>query len=277
MEMYNMEEIANKLAKLNRVLVDLGKVAVAFSGGADSSFLAAAAKNVLGDNAVTVTALSETLPEGERRSAIDFAKSINIKHTEILISELKSQEFIANTSKRCYFCKRERFSVLENWALSQGLFWVLEGSNADDVDDYRPGMEALSEFTKVRSPLLEVGLTKAEIRSISKEWGLSSWDKPSGACLSSRISYGVKITPERLKQVEQAETYLKQYCSGQIRVRYHNNLARIEVSSEQIGKLVEPSVAKKITEYFKEIGFVFVTVDLAGYRMGSMNETLSHE
>jgi len=272
-----MEEIDNKLAKLNRVLVDLGKVAVAFSGGADSSFLAAAAKKVLGDNAVTVTALSETLPEGERRSAIDFAKSIHIKHTEILISELKSQEFIANTSKRCYFCKRERFSVLENWALSQGLSWVLEGSNADDVDDYRPGMEALSEFPKVRSPLLEVGLTKAEIRAISKEWGLSSWDKPSGACLSSRISYGVKITPERLKQVEQAETYLKQYCSGQIRVRYHNNLARIEVSSEQIAKLVEPSVAKKITEYFKEIGFVFVTIDLAGYRMGSMNETLSNE
>jgi uncharacterized protein len=274
MEMYNMEEIANKLAKLNRVLVDLGKVAVAFSGGADSSFLAAAAKNVLGDNAVTVTALSETLPEGERRSAIDFAKSINIKHTEILISELKSQEFIANTSKRCYFCKRERFSVLENWALSQGLFWVLEGSNADDVDDYRPGMEALSEFTKVRSPLLEVGLTKAEIRAVSKEWGLSSWDKPSGACLSSRISYGLKITPERLKQVEQAEIYLKQYCNGQIRVRYHDNLARIEVSPEEIDKLVEPFAAKKIAEYFRKIGFVFVTIDLVGYRMGSMNEIL---
>jgi len=272
-----MEEIAKKLAKLNRVLVDLGKVAVAFSGGADSSFLAAAAKKVLGDHAVTVTALSETLPEGERRAAIDFAKSINIKHTEILISELKSQEFIANTTKRCYFCKRERFSVLENWALSQGLFWVLEGSNADDVDDYRPGMEALSEFTKVRSPLLEVGLTKVEIRAISKEWGLSSWDKPSSACLSSRLSYGVKITPERLKQVEQAEIYLKQYCSGQICVRYHDNLARIEVSPEQIGKLVEPIVAKKITEYFRTIGFVFVTIDLAGYRLGSMNETLPNQ
>jgi len=270
-----MTVVNEKLSSLNQLLQDMNSVIIAYSGGVDSTFLTAAAYKVLGDKALAITAYSETLPEWERQDALQFAKLIGINHRTVLISELKSREFVANTANRCYFCKKERFSVLEQYANDQGYAWVLEGSNADDVDDYRPGMKAVDELSKVRSPLLEVGLTKKEIRTLSSEWGLPTWNKPSAACLSSRVVYGLEITPERLKQVEKAEEYIRQYCNGQVRVRHHDQLARIEVSPEEFGKLAQPDVALAISRYFKELGFHFVTLDLSGYHTGSMNKALN--
>jgi len=252
----------------------MGTVAVAFSGGVDSSFLAAAALRALGDNAVAVTAYSETLPESERQEAITIAREIGIRHVLLHISELNSADFVANTPDRCYYCKKERFDVLKLWAENEKIAWVLEGSNADDKLDYRPGMRAVDEMTGVCSPLLEAGLTKEEIRVLSREWGIPTWNKPSAACLSSRVAYGLPVTAERLKQVELAEDFIKQYCTGQIRVRHHDDLARIEVSAEEIATLAKAEIAAAINDELRRLGFTYITLDLSGYRTGSMNAAL---
>lgn len=267
-------QITEKLEKLTQLLKEMKTVAVAFSGGVDSSFLAAAAQRVLGENAVAVTAYSETLPESERQEAISIARSIGIRHVLLHISELASEEFVANTPERCYFCKKERFAALRQWADAEKIAWVLEGSNADDKSDYRPGMRAIDELSGVRSPLLEAGLTKDEIRSISKEWDVPTWNKPSAACLSSRVAYGLPVTAERLKQIELAEAVVKPFCRGQVRVRHHDNLARIEVSPEDIPVLAQLATADFITKELKKLGFTYVTLDLVGYRTGSMNAVL---
>lgn len=269
-----MGDVSSKVEQLINLLSGLGSAVVAFSGGVDSSFLAAAAERALGNSAIAITAYSETLPESEKEEAVIIAKHIGIKHVLLNISELDSPEFVANTMNRCYFCKKERFSVLVEWAKENNYNWVLDGSNVDDLSDYRPGMKAVGELGNVRSPLVEVSFTKNEIREVSKEWGLPSWDKPSAACLSSRVTYGLPITIERLGQIEKAEKLVKQFCSGQIRVRHHGNIARIEVSPENIGIITNPNVAKSIDKCLKEIGFTYVTIDLAGYRTGSMNDTI---
>ncbi|SMD15532.1 ATP-dependent sacrificial sulfur transferase LarE [Sporomusa malonica] len=269
-----MVQLTEKINKLTQMLKEMGTVAVAFSGGVDSSFLAAAAQRVVGDHAVAVTAYSETLPESERQEAIAIARQIGIRHVLLHISELVSEDFVANTPDRCYFCKKERFDALRQWADAEAIAWVLEGSNADDQSDYRPGMRAVDELTGVRSPLLEAGLTKEEIRAISKEWGVPTWNKPSAACLSSRVAFGLPVTAERLKQIELAEAFVKQYCSGQVRVRHHDNLARIEVSQEDIPALAQPDRAALISTELRKLGFTYVTLDLAGYRTGSMNAVL---
>ena len=265
-------EINNiKIKQLQELLTGFGSVVVAFSGGVDSSFLAAAAVRAVGEKAIAVTAFSETLAETEKNEAILIAKEIGIKHILLNISELNSSEFVQNTVSRCYHCKKERFSVLADWAKEQGYSWILEGSNADDLSDYRPGIKAVEELESVRSPLLEVGLTKSEIRGISKEWKLPTWDKLSAACLSSRVAYGIPVTAERLKQIELAEELVKKFCTGQVRVRHHGNIARIEVEAEHIGRLASPQSASILKQGLKEIGFTYATLDLAGYRMGSMN------
>ncbi|WP_028972046.1 ATP-dependent sacrificial sulfur transferase LarE [Sporomusa ovata] len=269
-----MVQLNDKLEKLTQLLQEMGTVVIGFSGGVDSSFLAAAAQRVLGDNAVAVTAYSETLPDSERQEAIDVAKQIGIRHVLLHSSELVSDDFVANTAERCYFCKKERFSDLKKWADEEQMAWVLEGSNADDKSDYRPGMRAINELTGVRSPLLEAGLTKAEIRKLSKEWGVPTWNKPSAACLSSRVAYGLPITAERLKQIELAEAVIKQFCAGQVRVRHHDQLARIEVSPEDIPVLAAPDKAALISGELRKLGFMYVTLDLSGYRTGSMNAVL---
>jgi uncharacterized protein len=190
------------------------------------------------------------------------------------INELEDDEFVSNTSERCYFCKRTRFSNLTEWSRHHNYSWVLEGANADDVQDYRPGMKAIAELEDVASPLLQVGLTKAEIREVSRQWGLSTWNKPSAACLSSRVVYGQEITIETLGQIEQAEEVIKKFCSGQVRVRHHGTLARIEVDVNMIEVLSQVEVRKIIVEQLKQLGFTFVTLDLLGYQTGSMNAVL---
>ncbi|MBP2645395.1 MAG: hypothetical protein H6Q75_835 [Firmicutes bacterium] len=262
-----------KLKRLNDILLSLTSAVVAFSGGVDSTFLAAAAQRVLKHKVILVTACSDTSPVGEILAAESWAAAQGFQLVLLNTGELNNKEFTANSAERCYHCKKERFTSLTDWAKEHGYAWVIEGSNLDDLADYRPGMKAIKELEKVRSPLLEAGLTKAEIRALSKAWGLITWNKPSAACLVSRLAYGMPITSQILKQVDLAETLVRKFCPGQVRVRHHGNLARVEV--EEISKIVQPGIAQAITQGLKELGFTYVTVDMTGYRTGSMNDVLS--
>jgi len=266
----------NKQEKFNilqEYLKSLGSVAVAFSSGVDSTFLLKAAHDALGDKAIAVTARSCSFPERELQEAINFTKNNKITHEIFDSEELKNEEFSKNPANRCYICKHEIFSNIKDIAAKRGINEVVEGSNVDDLVDYRPGLVAIEELG-IKSPLRHAGLTKGEIRELSKDLGLETWDKQSFACLVSRFPYGQRITKEKLKMVDEAEQLLIDMGFRQLRVRHHENLARIEVDEMQFPKIMDKETRELIYNRFKEIGFTYVSLDLLGYRTGSMNETL---
>jgi len=260
-----------KFESLKKRLKEMERVVVAFSGGVDSSFLLKVAHEVLGDNVLAVTAKSSTYPEREFREAMQFVSDYAIPHRVIVSEELEVEGFAKNPLNRCYLCKKELFSKIKQIAIDEGYKFVAEGSNKDDLGDYRPGLQAISELSIV-SPLKDAGLTKNDIRTLSKELGLKTWDKPSFACLSSRFPYGEKITAEKLQMVDKAEQFLIDLGFRQIRVRHHGNVARIEVEEENIEKFLDKQIRDAVYTKFREIGYVHVALDLKGYRTGSMNE-----
>ena len=262
-----------KYVRLQKLLKDMGRVMIAYSGGVDSTLLLKAARDALNENVLAVTALSATTPKVERKDAVRLARSIGVKHLLLESKELDIPDFTKNPLDKCYICKKHRFGALVELAKKKKINYVLDGTNLDDHKDFRPGMRATRELG-IRSPLSEVQLTKAEIRRISKKLKLPTWDKPSLACLASRIPYGQPITAEKLKQVDAGENYIRNLgLSGQVRVRHEGETARIELATQDIAKLAMPSVRKQVVVYFKKLGFKFVAIDLSGYRMGNLNPT----
>jgi uncharacterized protein len=258
------------LSKLQQYLCDLKKVLIAFSGGVDSTFLLAAAIRSIGkDNILAVIAESPTYPSDEVAWAKKLCEDFEVNYKLIQTDEFSDENFVKNPKERCYYCKKELFSRLNEIAKENGIDHVLDGSNFDDKSDYRPGTQAKCELG-VKSPLLELGFTKQNIRDISKEWDLPTWDKPSYACLASRIPYGTKITEDILKRVEAGEKYLRSLGFKQLRVRHHGPIVRIELDDRDLATDLMDEIAKK----FEKLGYTYVTLDLKGYRTGSMNETL---
>lgn len=269
-----MDDLHAKKHKLEEYMKELGSIAVAFSSGVDSTFLLKVAKDVLNDKAIAVTARSHSFPKRELDEATAFCEKEGIRQFVIDSEELSIEGFSSNPKNRCYLCKHELFTKIKDVAAENGIEYVAEGSNIDDNGDYRPGLKAVEELG-IKSPLRYAGLTKADIRKLSKEMGLSTWDKPSFACLASRFVYGETIDEKKLGMVDSAEQLLLDLGFKQVRVRIHGNIARIEVMPEEIGKLTEEKVRNEVYKTLKDIGFDYVTMDLAGYRTGSMNETLS--
>ncbi|WP_395754480.1 ATP-dependent sacrificial sulfur transferase LarE [uncultured Megasphaera sp.] len=266
-------EMKERYEKLRAILKEMGSVVIGFSGGVDSTFLSYTAHDVLGDQALAVTAFSPTLPESEERDARDMAASIGIRHLVVHSTEFSDPEFVKNPKNRCYICKKIRFTALVNLAKQEGFHWVVDGGNVDDLGDFRPGMKALEEMADaVRSPMIEAGITKADIRALSQELGLRTWNKQSAACLASRIPYGVELTPQRLSMIDKAEQYIAPYITGSLRVRYHGDVARIEVREDEIPAIL--AHRKDIVQALRRCGFTYVSLDLGGYEMGSLNEVI---
>ena len=269
--------LREKYERLMEILRELGSVVVAFSGGVDSTFLARAAKDALGDRALLVTADSESYPSAELEEARRLADLLGMRHRVVKTFELENSDYASNPPNRCYFCKDELFTKLEPIAREEGLAHVIYGANLDDLGDHRPGMKAARE-KQVKAPLIDAGLSKAEIRELSRRLGLPTWNKPSFACLSSRFPYGYGITKENLMKIDNAETLLRDLGFRSFRVRQHDDkTARIEVGIDEIKRLMEDEVRQKIVAGLKDLGFTYVTVDLQGYRTGSMNEVLTIE
>jgi len=265
--------IEEKLDRLSASIRGLGSALVCYSGGVDSAFVLAIASRELGERAIGMTAVSASLPPGELEQAREIAREMKADHRVVESHETDDPRYVANAPDRCFYCKSELYQIAELKRVEWGLAVIINGTNRDDLGDYRPGLEAAKKAGVV-SPLVENGFTKADVRDGSRALGLQVWDKPAAACLSSRIPYGTSVTPERLAQVGGFEADLKRLGFRQVRVRYHDKLARVETSLEELARAVDPAIRDQIVAVGKQHGFRYVTLDLGGYRMGSHNEVL---
>ena len=268
--------LEEKNARLRSILGAMEGLILGYSGGCDSTLLAAVGKEVLGERLVCVLASSETYPRAEVEEALATAERLGVAVMRIETDELRNEAFAANPPDHCYYCKRELFGRLVAIGRERGIAWVADGSNVDDLADYRPGGRAATELG-IRSPLREAGLTKQEIRELSRRMGLPTWDKPAFACLASRIPYGTRIERALLTRLDEAERFLKELGFCQVRVRHHGDMARIEVEPDQIPRLASPEIRLQVARKFRELHYLYTALDLDGYRMGSMNATLDRK
>ena len=266
--------LAAKRDQLLGQLADCGSCAVAFSGGVDSAVVAKAAQLALADDVLLVTGASAALADGELAAARELAALIGVRHVEIATEEFANPNYTANAPDRCYHCKSELYAQLDRLAAQTGMNVVVNGANADDLGDYRPGMQAAAEH-QVRSPLAECGITKAEVRALAAAWDLPVAEKPATPCLSSRVAYGLEVTPQRLAMIDRAERFLRSLGFRELRVRYHaGDMARIEVPADELSQLCEPEIRRAVVDELTEAGFKFITLDLAGFRSGSLNRLI---